>query len=209
MVSIFARTFIVYILLTLSMKIMGKREIGELDVGELVCTLLISEIAAIPIDDPDIPLLNAIIPILFIISLEILLSYGKCRIRILKRIMEGKPVYLIDKGRIIQSALLDNRISMTELLSESRVQGIESITEIEYAILEQNGKISLIKKGGASYAHTVIVDGHYCADAINTKSHLTKIASDELRKRKLKTEDVFLLTVDDAKSVNLIKKEKK
>ena len=77
MVSIFVRTFIIYLLLTLSMKIMGKREIGELDVGELVSTLLISEVAAIPIDDPDLPLMNAIVPILFILSLEILISYGK------------------------------------------------------------------------------------------------------------------------------------
>ena len=79
MVSIFARTLIIYILLMITMKMMGKREIGELDVTELVGALLVSEIAAIPIDDPDLPLLNAIIPITFLLSLEILISFIKTK----------------------------------------------------------------------------------------------------------------------------------
>lgn len=191
------------------MKIMGKREIGELDVGELVSTLLISEIASIPIGDPDIPLLNAIIPILFILSLEILLSYGKCRFHFLKRIMEGKPVYLIDKGKINQRALSENRITLTELLCEVRCQGIESIDSVEYAVLEQSGRISLIKKGGESYAHTIIVDGHYSDETMRYDPKLIQLTEQELKKRKLSTEDVFLLTVDDESKVVLIKKEKK
>ena len=209
MVSIFARTFIVYILLTFSMKMMGKREIGELDVGELVSTLLISEIAAIPIDDPDIPLLNAIIPIIFILSLEILMSYGKCRFHPLKRLMEGKPIYLIDKGRVDQKALINNRITITDLLSEIRGQGIESIAEVEYAILEQSGRISLIKKGGASYAHSVIIDGHLSSDIPPGHGKIKDTAYSEMKRRNILKEDIFLLTVDDSNKINLIKKERK
>ena len=105
MVSIIIRTAIIYILLSFELRIMGKRQIGELDVSELVSTLLISELAAIPIDDPDIPLLNAIIPMLFILSAEILLSTVKNKSEKLKRIIDGEPTYIIYKGRLLQSAL--------------------------------------------------------------------------------------------------------
>ena len=98
MTSIVVRTIIVYIILSFSLRIMGKRQIGELDVGELVSTLLISEIASIPIDDPDIPLMNAIIPILFILAIEIIISTLKNKSEKLKKIVEGTPEYIIYKG---------------------------------------------------------------------------------------------------------------
>ena len=89
MASILIRTLIIYILLTFTLRIVGKRQIGELDVGDLVSTLLISEIAAIPIDDPDIPLLNAVVPILFIFSLEVILSTLKNKSERFKRCLDG------------------------------------------------------------------------------------------------------------------------
>ena len=98
MASIFFRIVLIYFFLSLTLKLMGKRQLGELEVGELVSTLLISEVAAIPIDDPDLPLLNALIPILFILSAEILLSSVKNRSEKLKRLIEGQPVYIIYKG---------------------------------------------------------------------------------------------------------------
>ena len=97
MASIIIRTAIVYALLTFSLRITGKRQLGELDVGELVCTLLISELMAIPIDDPDIPLLNALIPTLLVIALEIIISGIKNKSEKLKRAIEGSPTYIIYK----------------------------------------------------------------------------------------------------------------
>ena len=123
MVSIFIRTFIIYILLSVTLKTMGKRQIGELDVNELVSTLLISEIAAIPIDDPDLPLMNAIIPITFILSIEIILSHAKTKSNKLKKYVEGRPAFIIYKGKINQKELKENRISINEFLSEMRNQG--------------------------------------------------------------------------------------
>ena len=125
---ILARCLIIYILLTFAMRITGKRQIGELDVGDLVSTLLISELAAIPIDDPDVPLLNAAIPILIIVSLEIIISTIKNKWRPLKKAIEGRPVYIIYKGRILMEELVDNRISISELLAEMRGQGIFDIS---------------------------------------------------------------------------------
>ena len=144
MASILVRTVIVYILLSFSLRVMGKRQLGELDVMELVSTLLISELASIPIDDPDIPLLNAIIPILLILSAEVIISTLKNKSEKLKEAIEGKPVYIIYKGKLLQDALRENRISVNELLSEIRTQGIADISEINYAILEQNGKITVV-----------------------------------------------------------------
>ena len=130
MASIIIRTAIVYILLTISLRITGKRQLGELDVGELVCTLLISELMAIPIDDPDIPLLNAVIPTLFVISLEIIISAIKNKSEKLKRAVEGTPTYIIYKGRLLQDVLKENRISINELLSEMRKQSITDLRDV-------------------------------------------------------------------------------
>ena len=161
MVSILTRTLIVYVLLSIAMKLMGKREIGELDVSELVSTLLISEIAAIPIDDPDIPLFNAIVPILFILSVEILLSYAKTRSSRLKRCVEEEPVFLIYKGVIDQDAMRENRITLNELISEMRSQSVGDLELVEYAVLEKNGKISLLQKGKDKISHVLIIDGEF------------------------------------------------
>ena len=146
MASMVIRTLIIYVLLNITLRIMGKRQIGELDVEELVSTLLISEIAALPIDDTDIPLFNAIIPVVLILSLEIILSTLKNKSEKLKRRIEGEPSYIIYKGKLMQKNLADNRISINELLSELRVQGAADISDVYYAVLEQNGTMSVIKR---------------------------------------------------------------
>ena len=146
MISIFIRTIIIYIILNVMLKIMGKRQIGELEVNELVSTLLISEIAALPISDTSIPLVPSVIPILFIASSEVIVSVIKNKSKTIKRLVEGEPSYIIYKGRLKQNILAENRISINEVLTEMRTQGIGDLGDVRYAILEQNGKISFIKK---------------------------------------------------------------
>lgn len=208
MVSIFVRTFIIYLLLTLSMKIMGKREIGELDVGELVSTLLISEVAAIPIDDPDLPLMNAIVPILFILSLEILISYGKTRSNKLKMAIEGRAAYLIYKGKILEEALSENRLTLNELLSEIRTQGIADVEDVGYAILEQNGRISIIKRAEGELKHNLIIDGEYVAEEIEVSGVKIEDISNELKRKGVSAEEVMLMT-RKADKFSTLKKAKK
>ena len=205
MASILIRTILMYILLSIFMKIMGKRAIGELDVFELVCSLLISELASIPIGDPDIPLLNAVIPILIIVSLEIIISMIKNKSEGLKRIFEGAPTFVIYDGKLIQSALLDNRISINEFLSEMRCQGIGAVSEVEYGIIEQNGSISFIKKGDGSFAHPVIIDGEYIKSEKHPESKIKSI----VKKQGHSMSEVFLMTVDDDDKINIIIKEEK
>ncbi len=187
---------------------MGKRQIGELEISELVSTLVLSEVAALPIADPDIPLMNAVIPVISIVCLEIIISSLKNRHEKLKKYVEGEPTYLIYKGRLIQSALLKNRISINELLSEMRAQGFYDVKRIEYAILEQNGKLSVFEREGQrSFAHTLIVDGVIDEGALSFLGYNKKRIYDELSERKIPREDVFLMTVDDENSIYIIRKE--
>jgi uncharacterized membrane protein YcaP (DUF421 family) len=186
---------------------MGKRQIGQLDVSELVSTLLISEIASIPIDDPDIPLLNAIIPILFILSIEILLSTIKNKSEKLKSAIEGSPEYIIYKGRLLQKVLYDNRISMNELLSEMRTQGIGNIKEVEYATIEQNGALSILKKNDSPLAHAIIIDGRVIEKNVKRLGYNTIWLKKQLTTQKARQEDVLLMTADDSGEVYFIIKD--
>ena len=207
MTSIVIRTVIIYVLLSFSLRIMGKRQLGELDVSELVSTLLISEIASIPIDDPDIPLLNAIIPILFIVSVEVILSTIKNKSEKLKSIIEGRPEYIIYKGRLLQSVLSKNRMSVNELLSEMRAQGVGNIDQIEYATVEQNGSISLLKKGDSELAHAIIIDGRVMKETLTHLGYNEIWLTKRLNENNAKNKDVLLFTVDDRGKINVIMKD--
>ena len=209
MVSIAIRTFIIYVLLTISLRIMGKRQLGELNVSELVSTLLISEIAAIPIADPDIPILNAIIPLFFILSLEIILSTIKNKSEKLKNSFEGKPTYIIYKGSLLQEELTENRISINELLSELRCQGVGNIQDVEYAIIEQNGSLSVIEKSKNDMAHPIIIDGEILKNALKGIDKSESWLNAKLSSQKADVKDVFLMTVTDNGVVDIIKKETK
>lgn len=207
MLSIVIRTVILYILLSFSLRITGKRQLGELDVSELVSTLLISEIASIPIDDPDIPMLNAIIPILLIASIEIIISAVKNRSERLKAIVEGTPDYIIYKGRILQQRLYDNRISINELLSELRTQGIGNISEVEYAILEQGGSLSVMKKGESRLAHAVVIDGRIIEEELKKQGYNETWVKKRLNERKVELCRVLIMTVDDGGRIDIVIKD--
>lgn len=207
MATILIRTVIIYFFLSLSLKIMGKRQIGEFEVGELVSTLLISEIASIPICDTSVPILHAVIPVLFILFIEIITAALKNRFPLLKRAVEGTPVYIIYKGRLLQKALRDNRISINEVLSELRVQGIGDISEVEYGIIEQNGKIAVIKKNTDTLAHNVIIDGEVMEKTVRTLGYDENWLKNRLSALRVREDEVFLMTVDDSGKINVIKRE--
>ncbi len=207
MASIVVRTIIIYILLTFSLKIMGKRQIGELDVSELVSTLLISEIAAIPIDDPDIPLFNAIIPILLIISVEIILSSLKNKSEKLKIAIEGKPSYIIYKGKLIQKSLSENRISVNELLAELRGQGVGDLRDVEYAIIEQNGQLSVIRSDASPLFHSLIIDGEIKSESLFRLGISEDDLDNMLLKKDLNLKEVLLMSINDNGELYIIKKD--
>ena len=207
LLSIVIRTVILYILLAFSLRITGKRQIGELDVSELVSTLLISEIASIPIDDPDIPMLNAIVAILLIVSIEIIISSVKNKSEKLKSVVEGTPDYIIYKGRLLQERLYENRISVNELLSELRTQGIGRIDEVEYAILEQCGSLSVMKKGESMLGHTIIIDGKIIVETVSKMGYNKAWVEKRLAEERMHLKDVLLMTVDDTGKIDIIRKD--
>lgn len=222
MATCLIRTVIIYVLLILAIRTTGKRQIGELEISELVSTFLISEVAAMPIGNQEIPLSFAILPILTIISLEIIVSFLTTRSAFLKKIFLGSPIILIKRGRLQQQELSKARMSVEELLSELRQNGMTSIDEANYAILENNGKLTVTPKtksrpvevgdldiniGENGIAHAVIIDGVIKKEALKGSGLDEKWLQKEIKKSGYILKDIFLMTVDDSGKINIIKKE--
>ena len=146
MTTILIRTLIIYVVLILIMRLMGKRQIGELEVTDLVTTLLISEIASLPITNQEIPLSYAVIPMVTLLILEVFSSVVLIRFPNLKNIVSARPTVIINRGKLDQRALRDLRISLDELMSEIRQSGVTDLSEVECAILEKNGKLTVLPK---------------------------------------------------------------
>ena len=164
--TLLVRTVIVYLLLTLSMRIMGKRQLGEMELSDLITTLLFSEIAAVPIVDQSIPLFHAIIPTLILISFEIIIPFVIGKNRRVKKLFEGKPSYLIYQGELRLSEIKKNRVSLDEIMCELRNQGFFDISDVDYAILEPNGQLSVLPKNSdetlrnvGGMMHCLIING--------------------------------------------------
>ena len=146
MTTIFIRTVIIYVVLLTSMRLMGKRQIGELEISDLITTLLVSEIASLPLTDTSIPVSHAIIPIILLLTFEVISSTLLMKIPPIKKFISTRPTTLIDNGRLCPEQMKKVRLTVDELMSEIRQNGISDIDEVQYAILEQNGKISVIQK---------------------------------------------------------------
>ena len=146
MITILFRTLLIYVILIATVRTMGKRQIGELEVTYLVTTLMLSEIAALPITDTNIPVSHALIPMITLLFLEVASSVVLIRLPILKSIVSAHPTIVICDGKLDQSALRSIRISMEELMGEIRQQGYSSIDQINDAILEKNGKFTILPK---------------------------------------------------------------
>lgn len=221
MLTILMRLIIIYTILIGTMRVMGKRQIGELQVSELVTTILLSELAAQPIADPQIPLIFAIIPIGALISIEVVISFAVTKIPFLKPIFDGKPSILISKGKLNTAEILRVRISLEELLSQLRIAGVADIGEVNYAILEQNGQLSVITKKHASppsaddlkvkvsesgIAHALIVDSEVSDFNLKQIGRSRGWLEKRLSHYKIKLADVMLFTVDDSGKENLIRR---
>lgn len=144
MFIVFIRTAILYILVVLVMRLMGKRQIGELQPYEFVITMMISDLASLPMQDSRLPLLLGIVPILTLLLLKTLLSQLQLKSQFARKIVEGEPSILIYKSKINYKALKSQQINIDELMEEIRLLGYFDLEEIQYAILETNGRISIL-----------------------------------------------------------------
>ncbi len=203
MITSFFRTIIIYIFLVLAMKLGGKRQVGELQISELVTALLLSEIASIPIGHDEIPLSFAIVPVLTVICLEVIFAFIVTKSQALKKLLGGSPSVIINKGKLDIKAMSKLPIGVEELISEARLKGIADISELEYAILESNGKLAVFEKAKngekeIGIAHAVIVDGSISENSLQTLKMTRTQLDNRLKKKQAELKNVFLYTVNDA-----------
>lgn len=138
------RTIILYIILIITIRIMGKKQVGELEPAELVVVFLLSELASIPMQDMNLPLMSSIVPIATLISLEILISVLTLKSRIFRKILQGRPAILINKGVLVEQEMRRQCYNIDEIMEQLRCEGYSDLRDVEYAILENSGKISII-----------------------------------------------------------------
>lgn len=201
------RTIIVFALLNIALRLTGKRQIGQLEIFELIATFLISELASAPITNPDIPLTHAIVPIFSITCVEVLLSFFTSRNVRFKEFLEGCPSIVIRNGRINQSELARIRMSCEDLLGQLRENGIGNPADVKYALLEEDGKFSIFPADNqsGSILHAMYVDGHACP------YNLRLADKDEAwlsRKLGSQAKDIFLYAVDQNGKPTVIYKDK-
>ena len=219
MVTILIRTLIVYACLIATMRFMGKRQLGELEISELVTTLLLSEIASLPITNQDIPLSYALLPILLLVFLEVLLSGVLLRFPKLNILFSNRPAIIIHHGKPDPVTMRSLRISIEELLSQLRQKDVADIDDVEYAILEPNGQISVTLRATErppttlemgitptehGMMHLIVSDGKLNSRNLSLAHKDTAWLASVLRDHKIEMDQVFLLMVDDAGEVRLL-----
>lgn len=218
------RTILLYIVIILAIRIMGKRQIGELQTSELVVTLLISDIAAIPMQNTEQSLLSGIVPILILIVCEIIISLLMLKRAGFRRIICGKPIVIISDGKINQSEMHQLRMSTEDLSEELRQQGIFNIEDVGFAIVETNGKLSVLKKpekdiptaeelgiktNDKGLEVVVISDGEISKYSLKICGLNKDWLFDILKKENTELNDVFLMIANGQGEYKIIEKERK
>lgn len=188
------RTVILYILLMFAMRLMGKRQLGELQPSELVVTLLLSDLAAVPMQENGLPLLNGVLPILVLVGLELLLSGAMLKSPALGRLISGTPIPVIRDGVMDADALKRLRMTVEDLEESLRQQDIFDIRQVQYAIAETNGHISAYCFTDENMPIVVISDGALCDWGMRLCGLTEEKLDRYLRKKRCQQQEVFLLT---------------
>ena len=212
MILSYIRTILLYIVLTLGIRLMGKRQIGQMEASEFVVTMLVANLAAIPMQDGAIPLFSGLVPILTVLGMELALSGLIMKSMKFRRLLCGKPVILIENGKILQENLRATRVTLDELTSHLRLKDILDLRSVQFAILETDGNLSVFpypktKPATAADAGiqakdqhlpiTIIEDGYFSQENL-TRAHKDKHWLDSvLQEHRAEIKSTFLLTVDD------------
>ena len=218
----YIRTIILYLVLIGVIRLMGKRQIGQMEPAEFVVTMLVANLAAIPMQDGGIPLFSGLVPILTVLAVELVLSSASMRNIWVRRVLCGKPVILIENGRIIQSALRATRITLDELTGHLREKDVLDLRSVQYAILETNGNLSVFpwpkempasaKDAGvqakAQYLPiSIIEDGYLCEQNLAIAKKDKKWVQKILDEHRTSLKQTWLLTVDEKGHVLWLPKE--
>ncbi len=206
-----------YFVSIILMRLAGKREVAQLEVSELVTSFMVSEIACMPITDPDVPLWDAIVFSLTVIILEVVLTSISIKIPFFKHMVVGKPDFLIVGGKLDKKALNKSKVSLSELVSAMRSAGVTSLDKINYAVQEPNGDISIIpykempedevKENKSGLQHMLVCDGRLNKTEMQRFGYCERDVKNLLVGKGIESiEQVFFLGVDDEGDVVVIEK---
>ena len=218
----YIRTILLYTVLILGIRLMGKRQIGQMEASEFVVTMLVANLAAIPMQDGGIPLFSGLVPILTVLGMELVLSGLIMKSVKFRKLLCGKPVILIDNGKILQENLRATRVTLDELTSHLREKDVLDLRAVQYAILETDGNLSVfpypkekpasardagIQAGAQALPITIIEDGYFSSENL-AKAHKDKTwLNSVLELNRAQISSTFLLTVDSKGRVFWIGKE--
>ena len=223
MLLTYIRTIVLYLVLIAVIRMMGKRQIGEMEPSEFVVTMLVANLASIPMQDGGIPLYSGLVPILTVLGVELILTALSMRSVKLRQLLCGKPVILIENGKILQSNLRSTRITLDELTELLRGKDVLTPDRVQYAILETNGNLSVfpfpgerpasakdakITPGAQHLPYTIIADGYLYRENLHLAGKDERWLEKQLRQRKATVASTWLLMVDEADRILWQEKEK-
>ena len=214
MLIIFVRCIIIYIALLVVMRLMGKRQLGELQPFEFVITLIIADVASIPMQDTSIPILHGIIPILTIFIVHLLISKLNFKSINFRKIIDGKPTIIINENGLDYKAMKSLNMHLNDLMESLRGQGYFNIKDVHMAIVETNGTLSVLPKFKAtevtnndldikgednSLPYSIILEGKIMKDALEKYGKIDKQDVKKLlKKHRLKIQQVYLFSIDNS-----------
>lgn len=223
MITAVVRTVILYLLIIVGIRLMGKRQIGQLEPSELVLSLLIADLAAVPMQDFGIPLLMGIIPILTLLCLSTILSVLTVKSIRFRALLCSRPSIVVQDGQILIQEMVKNRFTVDELMEELRVAGITDLSSVKYAVLETTGRISVLPKAEEKPVTVkdmnlsvqdnglpviLISDGRILSQNLKIRNLTEAWLKKQLRQRNVQDiRHVFLMTVDEKGHIYLAEKE--
>ncbi len=219
---VFIRTLIIYLSLLLTMRLLGKRQLGEMELSEFVVAALIADLAAHPLQDIGIPMINGLIPILTLFCCEVLIAGLSMKHIRLRSLLFGKPSILISQGVIDQKEMENNRFTLDELMQELRAQGVLDIEKVEYAILETDGRLNIVLNPAEQpvtpsmlnitvpddgFPMIIISDGRVLEENLRRCGKNKRWLDKQLAAQKIRgADEVYLLTVNRTGRIFLAKK---
>ncbi len=222
MLVLFLRSILIYIVVLIVMRLMGKREIGQLQPFELVISIIIADLAAIPISNSGIPITNGIIPILGLLVMDLFISIGNMKSFEFRQLISGKPSILIFRGKINEKVLKKERFTINELQEKLRDKDVMNLGDVEYAILETSGQINVILKPAKRNAipedfniepeyegisYDLVIDGTIMHDNLKILNKDYKWLEREVKKFGYKPEEALIVTLDGKGQIFSQKKE--
>ncbi len=204
-ISIIVKTFILYFFIVLCYRIMGKKEVGQLSIIDLIVSILIAELAAMSIEEVERSILISIIPIALLVIIQVSLSLLTLKSDAFRKFIDGNPQVLINKGKVNFKKMQKMRYSLDDLISQLREQGIKNLEEVKYAILENNGKLSVFSD--TIYPMPIILDGVIDVDTVKNMHKDIDWVYDILKKNNLQLNEVFYAFYTKDKTYIIKKKE--